>query len=133
MWDLRYSCQCSPFDFCLMLSSLLFCESNKIVCGCGAKICYFCRNLITDPSPYAHFCQTPHCQHQECNKCPLYTKDAEDDARAMLEAGVQAAERVREQLMQEVSTTGRPPVDVNIDVNAILKQPTGNQQPIQRL
>ena len=41
----------------------------------------------------------------------------------MREAGVQAAEQVRKQSKQEVSATGRKPLDVNIDVDGILKQP----------
>jgi hypothetical protein len=57
----------------------------------------------------------------------LYTKDAEDDARAMREAGVQAAEQVREKSKQNASATGRKPLDVSIDVDAILKNP--NQRP----
>ncbi|GAX10176.1 TRIAD3; E3 ubiquitin-protein ligase RNF216 [Fistulifera solaris] len=100
---------------------------NKIVCGCGAKICYVCRSLITSSTPYTHFCQTPHCQHQRCNLCPLYTKDAEDDARAMREAGVQAAQQVREKLQQDTSASGRKLLDLNIDVDAILRNP--NQRP----
>jgi hypothetical protein len=57
----------------------------------------------------------------------LYTKDAEDDARAMREAGFQAAEQIREKLKQDTSAAGRKPLDVNIDVDAILRNP--NQRP----
>ena len=55
-----------------------------------------------------HFCQTPHCNHKTCNKCRLWTKDEEDDARAMKEAGLKAAKNQ----------------DVQIDIDKILKDPT---------
>lgn len=41
----------------------------------------------------------------------------------MREAGLQAAEQVREQSKQEINATGRK-LDVTIDVDAILKQPS---------
>lgn len=72
---------------------------NKISCGCGSKSCYVCRKQISD---YAHFCQTPHCNHVSCGKCPLHTNDAEDDARAMREAGLAAAARVEEKTHTKV-------------------------------
>lgn len=64
---------------------------NKVACACGTKVCYICRKSIKS---YEHFCQTPHCKHDTCNKCPLWTKAEEDDARAMREAGLEAASRV---------------------------------------
>jgi TRIAD3 protein (E3 ubiquitin-protein ligase RNF216) len=82
---------------------------NKIRCGCGAFVCYVCRAKIKD---YSHFCQTPHCEHQTCRKCPLYTKSEEDDERAMREAGLSAAKQVQ----TEASA-------VQIDVDSILKEP----------
>ena len=76
---------------------------NKITCGCGTFVCYLCQEKIKD---YSHFCQTAHCTHQEnCNKCPLYTNADQDDERAMQAAGLAAAEKVTE---------------VVIDVNRIL-------------
>lgn len=62
---------------------------NKMTCTCGTMICYICRAKI-DKERYAHFCQTPHCNHQSCQKCLLYTDAVEDDRRAMLEAGLKA-------------------------------------------
>jgi hypothetical protein len=42
-----------------------------------------------------HFCQAPQCKHEDCNKCPLYTKQEDElDAVAMREAGLQAASKV---------------------------------------
>jgi hypothetical protein len=58
-----------------------------MTCTCGANICYICRNDIT-VEKYKHFCQTPHCTHEKCGKCLLYTNAVEDDRKAMLEAGV---------------------------------------------
>lgn len=62
---------------------------NKITCGCGAKFCYVCRTSIKN---YEHFCQTPHCNHQSCRKCPLYSTD-EQDEQAMRVAGQAAVAR----------------------------------------
>lgn len=45
---------------------------NKITCSCGALICYVCGVLIDLEVGYAHFCQTPHCRHDTCNKCALW-------------------------------------------------------------
>lgn len=63
---------------------------NKIRCGCGAISCYLCQQSING---YQHFCQTPHCVHKKCGKCPLYTKH-EDDIKKMRAAGIQAADGV---------------------------------------
>lgn len=57
---------------------------NKMKCGCGIRFCYYCEKKI---SGYDHFCQIPHCDHSspECatlNKCPLYTNDVVEDAKA---------------------------------------------------
>lgn len=65
---------------------------NKITCGCGTKCCYLCSATIRD---YSHFCQVPHCTHkQNCKSCPLYSNDAQDAARAMRKAGLDAAQKV---------------------------------------
>lgn len=90
---------------------------NKIRCGCGTFVCYVCRAKIKD---YSHFCQTPHCGHQTCKKCPLYTKSEEDDARAMREAGLTAAKQVSE---TSVDPSGKNASAVQIDVESILKEP----------
>jgi hypothetical protein len=57
---------------------------------CQSHMCYICRAPITTAMGYAHFCQTPFCTHQGCNKCPLYTDPIEDDRRAMRAAALQA-------------------------------------------
>jgi hypothetical protein len=72
---------------------------------------------------YSHFCQTPHCTHQNnCKKCPLYTKAEEDDAAAMRAAGYAA--------LQQVAQLGVPAVAAqadgaaaapSIDVESLLK------------
>lgn len=71
---------------------------NKMRCGCGAFSCYLCQRKIQG---YDHFCQTAHCTHGQCGKCPLYSKP-EDDLKKMRAAGVQAA--------TEVGST-----DINVD------------------
>ena len=66
---------------------------NKMTCSsCGWRMCYLCRANIPQKgnAGYSHFCQTPHCQHKGCGKCPLFTDPIEDDRRAMLEAGKRA-------------------------------------------
>jgi TRIAD3 protein (E3 ubiquitin-protein ligase RNF216) len=93
---------------------------NKIRCGCGAFVCYVCRAKIKD---YSHFCQTPHCEHQTCRKCPLYTKSEEDDERAMREAGLTAAKQVQTESETNVDPSGKKASAVQIDVDSILKEP----------
>ncbi|KAL2650656.1 hypothetical protein R1flu_018784 [Riccia fluitans] len=64
---------------------------NKIVCRCGQKMCYICREAIKD---YSHFC--PHIRSRrdlkepckECSLCCLWTKD---DEREVVEAAKSAA------------------------------------------
>lgn len=60
---------------------------NKMTCSCGAFICYCCREDITKQR-YEHFCKVPHCRHNNCGKCKLFTDSVEDDRRAMLDAGL---------------------------------------------
>lgn len=67
---------------------------NKIQCACGTFVCYVCRKEIPAKIGYSHFCQKPHCKHESCGKCPLYTKSEEDDRRAIREAGLKAADEV---------------------------------------
>jgi len=64
---------------------------NKMTCACGTKICYVCRAKIID---YTHFCQTPHCTHQNCNKCPLYSNSVQEDKEAVRRAALRAASMV---------------------------------------
>ena len=71
---------------------------NKITCtGCGTLSCYVCRKVIPPSEGYRHFCQEPHCKHDTCGKCQLWTKnDDKVDETAMREAGLQAAATVDE-------------------------------------
>ncbi|KAL7570694.1 hypothetical protein ACA910_017818 [Epithemia clementina (nom. ined.)] len=66
---------------------------NKIQCtGCQTLICYVCRQVISKEENYRHFCQTPHCTHETCGKCRLWTKnDDQEDETAMRQAGLNAA------------------------------------------
>ena len=93
---------------------------NKITCGCGAKQCYVCRAAIKD---YTHFCQKFECKHQSCGKCPLYSNAEQDDARAMREAGLKAAQDVRVHNEKEAN------MKVDIDVDSILKMPAKKPAP----
>lgn len=101
---------------------------NKMTCpSCSTWSCYICRALIPRNVSYAHFCQTAHCQHQACKKCPLYSKVEEDDKRAMREAGLQAAEEVRGERLPMPAGNGNPsgvaaaPAEVRVDVDSLLK------------
>eukprot|EP00008_Paramoeba_atlantica_P013457 CAMPEP_0201492308 /NCGR_PEP_ID=MMETSP0151_2-20130828/32598_1 /ASSEMBLY_ACC=CAM_ASM_000257 /TAXON_ID=200890 /ORGANISM="Paramoeba atlantica, Strain 621/1 / CCAP 1560/9" /LENGTH=151 /DNA_ID=CAMNT_0047879045 /DNA_START=205 /DNA_END=660 /DNA_ORIENTATION=- len=51
-----------------------------MTCQCGTITCYLCRNNIKKDG-YKHFCQTPHCEHKKCNKCPLWTTEKQDEER----------------------------------------------------
>lgn len=59
---------------------------NKMRCRCNALMCYICRKDITKES-YEHFCRTPHCSHESCGMCVLFTDSEFDDAMAVREAG----------------------------------------------
>jgi len=62
---------------------------NKMICSCGAILCYVCRVDISKVK-YAHFCQVAHCDHSRCKKCKLFSDSTEDDRIAMYEAGLTA-------------------------------------------
>lgn len=55
--------------------------------SCKTKSCYFCRQIIKD---YSHYCRTPHCNHESCNKCVLHTNAKEDDRLARREVAQKA-------------------------------------------
>ena len=105
---------------------------NKITCSCRTLICYVCRSDITKVG-YKHFCQKPHCKHENCNQCPLYSNAREDDLRSMRAAGLKAAENVRtlhlkkKNLSIDSNLTGQAVVDLKIDVDEILKDPANRQ------
>lgn len=67
---------------------------NKMPCTCGHITCYICSANITKEK-YAHFCQTPHCNHKKCAKCPLWTTEAQDDERVK-----KMGEELRKELAQ---------------------------------
>ncbi|KAL9179630.1 hypothetical protein ACHAXT_008920 [Thalassiosira profunda] len=83
---------------------------NKMTCSCGAFICYVCRKEIPKAVAYKHFCQTPFCNHQSCNKCPLYADTTEQDKVRMRNAGKKAARSMRKH-------------GVRVDVEGMLKDP----------
>ena len=100
---------------------------NKMTCSCGTYMCYVCRKELPRNSVYSHYCQTAHCQHKACNKCPLYTDTAADDLRAAKEAGIKAAEEVRKESV--TGGDGKDGAGVDVDVDALLK---GAEQPKAR-
>ncbi|KAJ8970697.1 hypothetical protein NQ317_000595 [Molorchus minor] len=55
---------------------------NKMVCVCGAKMCYQCGAAVSD---YRHF---------GSGKCPLHSNDAEIDLRRVLEGGTRAKQEL---------------------------------------
>ncbi|KAL7532515.1 hypothetical protein ACHAXR_004680 [Thalassiosira sp. AJA248-18] len=83
---------------------------NKMTCSCGCFICYVCRKEIPADVAYKHFCQTPHCQHKTCKKCPLYADTSQIDKARVKNAAQKAARSVRK-------------TNANVDVNSMLKEP----------
>lgn len=66
---------------------------NKMTCPCGTLFCCVCRKKIAG---YDHFCRTPHCMHETCGKCKLFSNTQEDDQRARREAGMKEEEAIGE-------------------------------------
>ena len=84
---------------------------NKMTCpSCGSFSCYVCRAEIPASVAYSHFCQTPHCDHKNCRKCPLYVDTFEQDRSRVKNAAKKAARIQRKN-------------KVRIDVDAMLKHP----------
>jgi len=81
-----------------------------MACVCGAFICYICRADITKEK-YAHFCQTPHCTHETCGRCVLFTDSIADDRKAMYEAGVNTTKAVE----------AKEGADVNVALDKLLE------------
>lgn len=81
---------------------------NKMTCACGAFVCYVCRREIPKNVAYAHFCQTPHCNHKKCGKCALYANVEKDDEKRVQNAAKNAAKRQK----------------TDVDVESLLKKPT---------
>uniref|UniRef100_A0A7S4TCC8 RING-type domain-containing protein n=2 Tax=Ditylum brightwellii TaxID=49249 RepID=A0A7S4TCC8_9STRA len=108
---------------------------NKMTCVCGIHVCYVCRSEIPKSVGYKHFCQKPHCKHDTCKTCPLYSNAKEDDERAMREAGLEAAKEVQKRSLHGSSSINdhndttldrkcdNSKGEVRIDVDALLKDP----------
>mmetsp|Transcript_14626 Transcript_14626/g.36783 ORF Transcript_14626/g.36783 Transcript_14626/m.36783 type:complete len:704 (-) Transcript_14626:53-2164(-) len=98
---------------------------NKMTCACGAKMCYVCRNPLSHLGKrvYEHFCQVPHCDHKSCGRCRLYTKDEEDDAQAMREAGIAAKAEYEQKL------DGEEAEELKLSVDDIMNDPFNPNQP----
>mmetsp|Transcript_14906 Transcript_14906/g.22963 ORF Transcript_14906/g.22963 Transcript_14906/m.22963 type:complete len:674 (+) Transcript_14906:61-2082(+) len=80
---------------------------NKMTCACGAFVCYVCRQEIPKNVAYAHFCQTPHCNHKSCGKCALYADLEKEDEKRVKEAAKKAAKKQK----------------TDVDVESLLKNP----------
>lgn len=80
---------------------------NKMTCACGAFVCYVCRLEIPKNVAYAHFCQTPHCNHKSCGKCALYADVEKEDEKRVKEAAKKAAKEQK----------------TDVDVESLLKNP----------
>jgi len=98
---------------------------NKMTCPCGMKMCYVCRMPLDEIKGcvYQHFCQVPHCKHKSCGKCQLYTKDEEDDAQAMREAGIAAKAEYEAKLHKEGATES-----LDLDVDEMMQKPGGSNR-----
>ncbi|KAG7374211.1 hypothetical protein IV203_013306 [Nitzschia inconspicua] len=100
---------------------------NKMICRCGLKLCYVCRKPLCNTDPYAHFCQTAHCDHKRCGKCKLHSNTEEDDAQAMREAGITAAEMYKAKIQEEVGSDSAV-ANINFDVDKIMHDPAARQR-----
>lgn len=99
-----------------------------MTCACGMNICYVCNTPLDKiQNPYAHFCQTPHCDHSSCGKCRLYTNDEEDDAQAMRDAGL-AAKKEFEDNLKKAEGGKDLATNVQFDVDQIMHDPTKGQR-----
>ncbi|KAL3773663.1 hypothetical protein ACHAW5_007953 [Stephanodiscus triporus] len=78
---------------------------NKMTCSCGCFVCYICGKEILANVGYNHFCQTPHCRHQSCKKCPLYADTSAADKVKVANAAKKAAKNIK------------------VDVDSLLKDP----------
>lgn len=101
---------------------------NKMTCPtCQSYICYVCRELIPKNVGYTHFCQVPHCKHDEnCNKCPLYSNSGEDDKRAAKEAGLKVIKEI--QLEEKQKGGNGSNSTQRIDVKAMIQQPKSSNE-----
>ena len=83
-------------------------------------------------------CQTPHCTHKKCNKCPLWTKDLDAiHAKEVRDAAVSEAARVEAESAKFVPEEKKAaamfddgdkkpaavPKSVHVDVDRILQAP----------
>ena len=64
-----------------------------------------CRENISKIG-YAHFCQAPHCAHDACGKCKLFSDTIEDDIKAMKDAGLTALQQQELQQLQNGGSAG---------------------------
>ena len=92
---------------------------NKMTCPCGALVCYICRKEIDKEIGYKHFCQTALCDHKTCRKCLLHSNTQQDDELAMREAGIKAAEEVREGTLSQPNSSA----EVRVNVDTMKKNP----------
>ena len=77
-------------------------KGNKMTCPtCKGHMCYICRAEIPKSVGYKHFCQKFECKHINCGGCPLYSNSEQDDARATREAGLKAAESLKDSATTE--------------------------------
>lgn len=76
-------------------------------------MCYVCRKEIPKSVAYAHFCQTPHCNHKSCGKCALYADVRKEDEKRVKDAAKKAAKKQK----------------TNVDVASLLKNPSPARPP----
>ncbi len=81
--------------------------------ACGAYVCYVCRKEIPKSVAYAHFCQTPHCNHKSCGKCALYADVRKEDEKRVKDAAKKAAKKQK----------------TDVDVESLLKNPAPARSP----
>ena len=102
-------------------------------------MCYQCNQEISaQKEGYDHFCKTPHCQHESCNKCILWDRAgaAGDDAKKVKEAGERATKHLREKLIkegkskEEVESVIKMVRSNHVDTVAVEKETEQTKKPI---
>ncbi len=102
---------------------------NKMTCPiCRSFICYICQQIIPKSVGYKHFCQTPHCTHEKCGKCTLYSNTEEDDKRAAKEAGRKVMEEVRQEEIVKHGENSCNGITKRLNIDQLMYSPSSKNQ-----
>ncbi|CAL1528684.1 unnamed protein product [Lymnaea stagnalis] len=103
---------------------------NKIICRCGATMCYICR---TSNINYSHYCNHPRDPGNGCyvcNACSLWTNPEEDERRAIKEIKNEAMSKRKALGYNDNKVIGVPDeqaMEIKHDNAKMMIQPFQNQ------